>query len=119
LRSRAASVDLAQVDLDAPCFREACFDNVVCVNFLDRRLFPQLLSWLRPGGVLLLDTFLVDQQRIGHPRNPAFLLEHGELLARMRGRQVLRHREGPVHEFGQTSFRAGIVVKLTSRDAPA
>jgi SAM-dependent methyltransferase len=112
LRRRAPAIDVAQVDLDRPCFRPASFDNVVCIDFLDRRLFPEMLRWIRPGGVLLLDTFLIDQRTVGHPRNPAFLLERGELLERLHGERVLRHREGPVRVDSQTSFRAGIVAVM-------
>jgi len=119
LTARAPGVAVAQVDLDAPCFQPESFDNVVCVNFLDRRLFEAMWSWLRPGGVLLLDTFLIDQRTIGHPRNPHFLLEHGELTARMRGETVLAHREGLVQDGAEPAFRSGIVAKLTSRGTPA
>ena len=109
LRQRAPAIDSVQVDLDRPCFRPASVDNVVCVNFLDRRLFPEILGWIRPGGVLLYDTFLIDQRTVGHPRNPAFLLERGELLERLSGERVLRYREGAVRCEAETSFRAGIV----------
>ena len=109
LRRRAPAIASAQVDLDRPCFRPGSVDNVVCVNFLDRRLFPEILGWIRPGGVLLYDTFLIDQRAVGHPRNPAFLLERGELLERLSGERVLHYREGAVRSEAETSFRAGIV----------
>ncbi|MET0152745.1 MAG: class I SAM-dependent methyltransferase [Candidatus Binatia bacterium] len=125
LRRRSRAVDVVQVDLERPCFRIASFDNIVCINFLDRALFPAMLRWLRPGGALLVDTFLVDQREVGHPRNPAFLLGHNELLERLREARVLRYREGAVVDESGTSYRAGIVVmrapvqKLTSHGAPA
>ncbi len=112
LRGRA--VDVVQVDLDHPCFRIASFDNVVCINFLDRKLLPAMLRWLRPGGVLLVDTFLVDQREVGHPRNPDFLLDHNELLDRLREARVVRYREGAVVEESGTSYRAGIVAVRAS-----
>jgi tellurite methyltransferase len=108
IRARAA-IDLAQVDLDHPCFRPRTLDNVVSINFLDRRLFPEMIAWLKPGGVLLFDTFLIDQRDHGHPRNPAFLLAHNELLQRIRGLRVLRYREGLVSESSGVSYRAGAV----------
>jgi len=111
IRERNRAVDVVQVDLDRPCFRAASFDNVLCVNFLDRRLLPSMLEWLRPGGGLLLDTFLIDQREAGHPRDPAFLLAHNELLERMRDARVLRYREGAVTEGSSTSHRAGIVAR--------
>jgi SAM-dependent methyltransferase len=110
LRGRTPAVDVVQVDLDHPCFRIASFDNVVCINFLDRKLLPSMLRWLRPGGVLLVDTFLVDQREVGHPRDPNFLLDHNELLDRLREARVVRYREGAVVEESGTSYRAGIVV---------
>ena len=117
IRGRDPRIDLVAVDLDRPCFRPASFDNIVCVSFLDRRLFPSFVEWLRPGGVLLYDTFLVDQRDVGHPRNPDFLLERNELLERLRGERVLRYREGAVAEAAGVSYRASIVaVRVGGKD---
>jgi SAM-dependent methyltransferase len=109
IRKRSSAIDVVQVDLDRACFRAASFDNVLCIDFLDRRLLPALLEWVRPGGMLLVDTFLIDQRELGHPRNPAFLLAHNELLERTRGARVLRYREGIVTDGAAASYRAGIV----------
>jgi len=110
IRRHNRAVDLVEVDLDHPCFRQNSFDNVVCINFLDRQLFSEIHGWLRPGGILLLDTFLIDQRAVGHPRNPDFLLAHNELLERLRGGfRILRYREGAVSEPSGTSYRAGVV----------
>ena len=99
-----------RIDLDTAAFRAASLDAIVCVNFLDRRLFASFATWLRPGGVLCLDTFLVDQAEIGHPRNPDYLLRRNELLERVAPRfRVLHYREGIVEENGVRSARAGIV----------
>jgi SAM-dependent methyltransferase len=108
-----AAIDVAQVDLDRPCFRARSVDNVVSINFLDRRLFPEMVGWLKPGGVLLFDTFLIDQRSRGHPRNPAFLLAHNELLDRIRGLRILRYREGLVDDPSGSSYRAGVVAVRT------
>jgi tellurite methyltransferase len=109
IRQRSQAMELVQVDLDRPCFRQSSLDNVVCINFLDRSLFPEIRTWLRPGGILLLDTFLIDQRTVGHPRNPDFLLGHNELLERLRGYRILQYREGAVAEPSGTSYRAGVV----------
>ncbi len=108
-----AAIDVAQVDLDHPCFRARSVDNVVSINFLDRRLFPEMVGWLKPGGVLLFDTFLIDQRGRGHPRNPAFLLGHNELIDRIRGLRILRYREGLVDDPPGSSYRAGVVAVRT------
>ena len=109
---RAPSITRVQMDLDAAAFRAGALDGIVCVSFLDRRLFASFSTWLRPGGSLLFDTFLVDQAELGHPRNPDFLLRRNELLERLAPRfRVLRYREGIVEENGVKSARAGIVAE--------
>ena len=57
-------------------------------------LFPRLVKAVAPGGVLVYETFLVSQAERGHPRNPAFLLEPGELPRLVHPLEVLRSREG-------------------------
>jgi SAM-dependent methyltransferase len=111
---RAADPRIAcvQMDLDAPGIRPGSIDAVVVVNFLDRRLFAPVTGWLRPGGVLLWDTFLVEQRAIGHPRNPDFLLRRGELADRFGGAfDVLAIREGLADDGARPSWRSGIVAR--------
>src|SRR5690242_12817370 len=55
------------------------FDAIVVVHYLHRPLFPALLEALRPGGVLVYETFTRTQASRGKPRNPDFLLMDGEL----------------------------------------
>jgi SAM-dependent methyltransferase len=56
------------------------FDGIIVVNYLYRPHFPLLIQALRDGGILIFDTFARGNEKIGRPRNPAFLLEPGELL---------------------------------------
>jgi hypothetical protein len=69
------------------------------VRYLHRPLLPRLVAALADGGVLLYETFERGQERRGHPRNPAFLLEPGELLrlAHAHGLRVVawEHAEDP------------------------
>lgn len=61
-------------------FEEAQFCGIVVVNYLHRPLFPHLAAALKPGGVLIYQTFMAGNERFGKPRNPDFLLEYDELL---------------------------------------
>lgn len=70
------------------------FDAVVVVNYLWRPLWPDLLASLAPEGVLLYETFACGQERLGRPRNPDFLLQPGELLARCQSLQVIAYECG-------------------------
>lgn len=67
-------------------FERGAYAGVIVTNYLHRPLFPHLLAALAPGGVLVYETFAVGNECYGRPSNPAFLLEHGELLEAVRGR---------------------------------
>ena len=74
------------------------FEAVVVTNYLHRPLFPKILESLRPGGVLIYETFMLGNERFGRPSNPEFLLRSGELLQAFAGLQVQGFEEGPVTE---------------------
>ena len=97
----AAGVTVHCADLEnAPWpFESGRYAGVVVANYLHRPLFPHLLDALAPGGVLIYETFAVGNERYGRPSNPAFLLEHGELLDVVRGRlRVLAYEDLEVAE---------------------
>src|SRR5262249_26178759 len=108
----AGRIACVQMDLDAPGIRAASIDGMIVVSFLDRRLFAEAARWLRPGGILLWDTFLLEQREIGHPRAPAFRLGGGE-PGRGVGEafEVLAPREGLVEEPTGAAYRSGIVAR--------
>ena len=70
------------------------YDVIVVVHYLHRPLFPALKAALKPGGVLVYETFTTAQARRGKPTNPAFLLEPGELRELVEPLEVLAEREG-------------------------
>jgi len=99
-------------DFDRFAVRENSFDAIVNVNFLDRVLFPHFARALKVGGLLLAETFLIDQAEIGHPKNPDFLLKHHELRELMTGLELLRYREGLVfYPDGSRAWRAAAVAR--------
>lgn len=76
-------------DLEAgglPAFLTRRFGGIVVTNYLHRPLLGPLAAALAPGGVLIYETFARGNERFGRPRNPAFLLEPGELLRSYLGR---------------------------------
>jgi SAM-dependent methyltransferase len=76
---------LADLEGAASSLETGSFDAVIVVNYLFRPLFPSLLGALRPGGVLIYETFMRGNERFGRPSNPEFLLGPGELLDRIAG----------------------------------
>lgn len=88
-------------------FHQRSFATILNVSFLSRDLIPRLIDSLRADGVLLFDTFLIDQAASGHPRDPRFLLQHYELRALLDGMELLRYREGlTVYPDGKQAWRA-------------
>jgi SAM-dependent methyltransferase len=61
-----------QADLEQFPLPSERYAVVVNCRYLQRTLFPALRGAVQPGGVIVFETFLREQARIGHPRNPAF-----------------------------------------------
>jgi 2-polyprenyl-3-methyl-5-hydroxy-6-metoxy-1,4-benzoquinol methylase len=70
------------------------YDVIVCFNYLQRSLTPQIIGGLRKGGIVVYETYIVDQAQFGKPRNPDHMLKHNELLDIFRDLRCLRYREG-------------------------
>ena len=91
-----AGADLRTADIEAGPwpFSPEEFDGVVVTNYLHRPLFPHLVAALRPGGILIYETFARGNERFGRPSNPEFLLEPGELLRRIEPLSVIGFEQG-------------------------
>jgi SAM-dependent methyltransferase len=74
------------------------FDAVVVTNYLWRPLFPQILSAVAPGGVLLHETFAQGNETVGKPSRPDFLLAPGELLRACAELRVVAFEDGFLDE---------------------
>jgi len=87
-------LDLVHANLEETQLPEHTYDLILCVQYLQRTLFPQMVRALRPDGVLLMETFTLAQMEFsGGPRNPAYLLETGELREAFPELCVLFYRE--------------------------
>ena len=56
------------------------FDCIVVSNYLWRPTAAALLATVKPGGLLLYETFMVGNERFGSPSRTEFLLRPNELL---------------------------------------
>ena len=72
------------------------FDAVIVFNYLHRPLFPFIREAIRPGGLIVYETFTVDQKRFGRPSNPDFLLGPDELTQAFAGWELIESFEGEV-----------------------
>lgn len=99
-------------------FAAGRFAGIVVTNYLYRPLLPLLADGLKPGGILLYETFAVGNEAFGKPSNPDFLLRPGELLDAVRNAsggpmQVVAYESGRI-----ASPRPAIVQRICAiRDA--
>jgi 2-polyprenyl-3-methyl-5-hydroxy-6-metoxy-1,4-benzoquinol methylase len=75
---------------------KGAYEVIICFKYLQRSLIPQIKDGLCKGGIVVYETFIVDQARFGKPKNPDYLLRHNELLDMFRDFRCLRYREGIV-----------------------
>jgi tellurite methyltransferase len=82
------------IDLERAQIAQNEFALILCVNYLQRSLFGQMAEALRPGGALLFETYTVEQLAFsGGPRNPAHLLQRGELHDAFPELEIVFYRE--------------------------
>jgi SAM-dependent methyltransferase len=72
------------------------FGAIVVTNYLHRPLLPVLADSLEMDGLLVYETFMIGNEKLGKPSNPAFLLRPGELLEAFRGLTLIAFEQGIV-----------------------
>lgn len=82
------------------------FAGVLVYRYLHRPLFESLRRAIYPGGIVIYETFTVDQPLYGRPKNPDFLLQHGELREQFSGWNVLHSFEGAVPDSCGDAYQA-------------
>jgi 2-polyprenyl-3-methyl-5-hydroxy-6-metoxy-1,4-benzoquinol methylase len=95
----ALTIQAHQLDLETnppPDLGSQKYDVVLGFNYLHRPLMPAIREAVKPGGRIFYETFTTRQAGRGHPRNPAFLLDDGELERLMAPFTILRSREGDI-----------------------
>jgi tellurite methyltransferase len=88
------------------------YDAVVNMNYLQRDLFVPLAAALRPGGLLVFETFgAAHVSELGHEMDARFLLGRNELLDAFPTLLVCDYREGVAVRSGRPRGVAGIVAR--------
>jgi tellurite methyltransferase len=89
-----AGIDLLHADLEEVTLPVNRYSLILCVRYLQRSLFPQICRALRPGGMLLFETYTRAQLDFSDgPRDPAHLLNPGELRRAFPELEVVFYRE--------------------------
>ncbi len=87
-------IDWRQADLAKPWPELGIFDAVLVFNYLDRARMPQIIDCVAPGGLLMMETFLVTQRDFGWgPVSDDHLLHPGELASLVAPLEIFHGRE--------------------------
>ena len=99
-------------DLDLFDITPGRYDLILNIRFLQRRLFPQIIDGLAPGGVLIFETW------IRHPEDPSldpvpkdYLLRENELLHAFLSLGIRYYKEWHLVEGGRNALMASLVGK--------
>lgn len=87
-------VDLEKGDRDP--LEGKTYGGILVFRYLHRPLFPSIMKALMPGGILMYETYTLEQARFGRPRNPDHLLRPGELKQWFGDWTVIHYHEGVV-----------------------
>lgn len=115
-------IDLEQPAPFDPGFGHETYDVIVVFFYLRRPLFPFLIDALKPGGVLIFETFTIDNYtHHKHPRRWEFCLSHNELLRMTSALQTLHYDEGAHDgvEGPRSTYTAQLVAHKPLRSAPS
>jgi SAM-dependent methyltransferase len=85
------------VDLEVPDSNPLSgqqYGAVIVYRYLHRPLFDAIKQAVKPGGLVIYETFTVAQAKLGRPKNPDFLLRPGELIEVFADWQVIHQFEG-------------------------
>lgn len=74
--------------------KQHAYEVIICFNYLQRSLIPQIKDGLRKGGMVMYETYTVDHAQFRKPKNPDHLLKHNELLEMFRDFRCHRYWEG-------------------------
>ena len=85
------------------------YDVVVNSFYLNRRLLPALRAAVRPGGVLIVETHLIEAGADGKPPRRRYRLRPGELRRALRGWDLVYAKDGRCRE-GRRVLALGRIV---------
>jgi SAM-dependent methyltransferase len=111
LRVNAVIADLERHEFE---IERDSYDLIVVCNYLQRDLFPRIISGTRPGGTVIAVIAMADDDPNIKPMNPAYLLKSGELASYFEGWEFLYYFEGKPGGDPRRRRMAEVVVRRLS-----
>jgi len=94
-RENHVSIYTINADLTHYVIKTELYDVIVNINYVQRSLIPQIKRGLKRGGVVVYESYTVDQLNNGTGKNMRrdYLLDRGELREAFKDFQILVYRE--------------------------
>lgn len=101
-----------EVDLDLYNI-EKRYDLIININYLNRRLLPQIKEALKEGGLIIFETFIIAHNTPEQgSMNPNYLLETNELLKSFIDLDIIYYEEKDIVNLrGEDARLASLVAK--------
>lgn len=92
LNAKTWQTDFESTDISP--LTDKAFSAILVFRYLHRPLFQSIKDAVVPGGLVVYETFTIDQPKYGRPKNPNFLLQPGELKICFEGWEIVAYDEG-------------------------
>lgn len=112
-RELGLTVDARVADLERGEFHiePGTYDLICVFYYLQRDLFPSIRAGVKAGGAVVAAIHLNDGKEDARPRNPAYLLEPGELKQLFAGWEITYYHEGESDEGGHHHDTAYLIAR--------
>jgi SAM-dependent methyltransferase len=108
---QSLAISVKQEDLTTFTIPEVTYDLIINFNYLERSLIPQMIKGLKPAGMILFETYTIEQPRYGRPRNPDYLLKPNELIKSFKELHIIYYHERVDHSSEETKAIASLLAK--------
>ena len=111
VKEQSLPVTVKQADLTTYQIPDNTYDLIINFNYLERALFPQIKKGLKQGGMLLFETYTIEQPRYGRPHNPDYLLKPNELISSFTDLYIIYYHERIDHATEETRAIASLLAQ--------
>ena len=106
------NVNTYQVDLDNYVLPKNNYDLIICINYLNRKLFPEIKNALKSGGILIYETLCNKEDETATIKSPEYFLKTGELRNSFNELNIIYYKEYErINYFNQKVTKACLVGK--------
>ncbi|GBD92068.1 tellurite methyltransferase [bacterium BMS3Abin04] len=107
---KIGNVNAYQVELDNYTLPQNNYDLIICLNYLNRKLFSQIKKALKTGGVLIYETLCITEEEARAIQNPDYFLRPNELRNSFNELNIIYYKEYErINNFDKRVTKASLV----------